>query len=574
MLSFRLVIQTATLLVLALLAACDSEAPNVVPQASDAQFAMPEDTTSFSERVLASDPDATSLQFRIMSSPGHGTAEMNPATGEFVYVPQSDYFGPDSFTFTANDGKANSPPAVVALTMTPVPDAPRVEPVLPRMSDPDEYPTRIPLSIVDPDGDKITIQAESDNSPVARVQVDEANDTLLVSPHEPGTAGITVRISDGRYVETQTFEFSSLEVETTRNLALAAPNESALVLTNVADFDVSFLLDVNNHMYPGNRSESLRRILDAPTSKANAPAPYRIWKAIAENTRRGATLTVDPWAHGPVRLMSSLGFGYCDDVASAFASLARRSGLQARVWTLGGHVVPEVLMNERWEMYDPDVGVIYHNPDGTIAGVEDLVANPTLITNPVDPVLAKKIDARGPYSQDLADIYATPADNLVYDYYSLPTQVVDSTFTLPAGATLTLGGYWSSPLVDAPTGNVIPFAAEARLEMPAGWVGSLPTAFVVTEVQGTGAFKLDDIEYEIGSEELLERLADFDTAQVAPEISRSDGPVLVTILINAWAGAFQNSNAVMLSGLNVGAIELAEAKLPETYRLAPASYGQ
>ncbi len=41
-----------------------------------------------------------------------------------TYTPEANYNGVDSFTFTANDGTADSAPASVSLTVSPVNDAP------------------------------------------------------------------------------------------------------------------------------------------------------------------------------------------------------------------------------------------------------------------------------------------------------------------------------------------------------------------------------------------------------------------------------------------------------------------
>src|SRR6185369_15812284 len=46
------------------------------------------------------------------------------ADGSFVYTPTANYHGPDSFTYKANDGSADSDPATVTLTVQPVNDAP------------------------------------------------------------------------------------------------------------------------------------------------------------------------------------------------------------------------------------------------------------------------------------------------------------------------------------------------------------------------------------------------------------------------------------------------------------------
>ena len=45
--------------------------------------------------------------------------------GSFTYTPALNYNGPDSFTYKANDGQADSPTnATVSITVTPVNDPP------------------------------------------------------------------------------------------------------------------------------------------------------------------------------------------------------------------------------------------------------------------------------------------------------------------------------------------------------------------------------------------------------------------------------------------------------------------
>src|SRR5439155_1629089 len=48
------------------------------------------------------------------------------ANGSFSYAPAANYNGPDSFSFEANDGSADSNVATVAITVIPVNDAPVV----------------------------------------------------------------------------------------------------------------------------------------------------------------------------------------------------------------------------------------------------------------------------------------------------------------------------------------------------------------------------------------------------------------------------------------------------------------
>ena len=66
---------------------------------------------------------ATSIA--VASTPSHGTVTISGLT--FVYTPATDYFGPDSFTYTASNAGGTSTPATVTLTVA-APPAPVVTP--------------------------------------------------------------------------------------------------------------------------------------------------------------------------------------------------------------------------------------------------------------------------------------------------------------------------------------------------------------------------------------------------------------------------------------------------------------
>ena len=69
------------------------------------------------------DPDGDPLTATLATGPAHGTLTFNP-DGSFVYTPDADYSGPDSFTYTVSDGDQTSTPATVTLTVNPVNDPP------------------------------------------------------------------------------------------------------------------------------------------------------------------------------------------------------------------------------------------------------------------------------------------------------------------------------------------------------------------------------------------------------------------------------------------------------------------
>ena len=64
-----------------------------------------------------SNPNAD-LSATIVSNSIHGTlGQINQQTGVVTYVPNQDYTGPDSFTFTVNDGRSSSNEATVSITV-------------------------------------------------------------------------------------------------------------------------------------------------------------------------------------------------------------------------------------------------------------------------------------------------------------------------------------------------------------------------------------------------------------------------------------------------------------------------
>src|SRR5213075_3203231 len=95
---------------------------------ADDAYTTPEDTTLtvVAPGVLAndSDVDGDPITAILVDSPAHGTLSLN-ADGSFSYTPVVNYNGPDSFTYKANDGQADSPTnATVSITVTPVNDPP------------------------------------------------------------------------------------------------------------------------------------------------------------------------------------------------------------------------------------------------------------------------------------------------------------------------------------------------------------------------------------------------------------------------------------------------------------------
>jgi large repetitive protein len=100
---------------------------NDAPVAQNDSYTTAEDTSLVvsAPGVLGndSDIDGDGLTAIIVANPAHGTLTLN-ANGSFTYTPNANYNGPDSFTYKANDGTADSGVATVSVTVTAVNDAP------------------------------------------------------------------------------------------------------------------------------------------------------------------------------------------------------------------------------------------------------------------------------------------------------------------------------------------------------------------------------------------------------------------------------------------------------------------
>jgi hypothetical protein len=97
---------------------CPLPPGNLVPEADD-QAVTVSFNTAKAITLTASDPDygPQALIYSIVSPPQHGTLTGTPPS--VTYTPDTAYSGPDSFTFKANDGAADSDSATVSITVQP-----------------------------------------------------------------------------------------------------------------------------------------------------------------------------------------------------------------------------------------------------------------------------------------------------------------------------------------------------------------------------------------------------------------------------------------------------------------------
>jgi hypothetical protein len=164
--------------------------------------------------------------------------------------------------------------------------------------------------------------------------------------------------------------------------------------------------------------------------------PERKARAIWQFARQSRYHWYPPDAHNPesadpIKHFNSYGYGLCSDTSAAMAALFSRAGFQVRLWNPGNppaHVVPEVFYDGRWHMFDADRDGLYLLRDNrTVAGVEDLIHDPGLVTR------------AGAAHEDLVTLYAQTPLSAKTTWVDSPT--IDLGVSLRPDEDITL--YWT-----------------------------------------------------------------------------------------------------------------------------------
>ena len=157
--------------------------------------------TTHANRALAAtltgaDVDSDPLTFRIATNPTQGSLVLtNPLTGAFSYTPTANTLGTASFSFVANDGYIDSPPATVTISVTNNP---------PVAQDLDETPSfdtpfNATLIATDADGDLLDFVIVANGSKGLATITNPATGAFRYQPN-PGARGvdiITFKANDG-----------------------------------------------------------------------------------------------------------------------------------------------------------------------------------------------------------------------------------------------------------------------------------------------------------------------------------------------------------------------------------------
>jgi endonuclease G len=103
-------------------AAIESGTNGANPPGAASQTVTATEDQDQSITLSGASPTGGTLTYTIVSGPSNGT--LNGSGASRTYTPLPDFFGPDSFTYTVNDGTATSNVATVSIAVSEVNDAP------------------------------------------------------------------------------------------------------------------------------------------------------------------------------------------------------------------------------------------------------------------------------------------------------------------------------------------------------------------------------------------------------------------------------------------------------------------
>jgi hypothetical protein len=197
---------------------------------------MDEDGGSIVIALEASDPNGDELTYTLASSPNNGVLN-GWSDSEFIYIPNENFNGQDSFSFTVTDGVWTSGVGVVTINVIPVNDAPVLDFIDTQYIDEDGA-FILDLLASDVDFDTLDFLVSIDGN--ADVSLD-GND-LVITPFENfnGEINVSVTVSDGSLEDHQDF------------VLIVNPVNDAPVLSPIAnqtineDETLSYVLDVFN----------------------------------------------------------------------------------------------------------------------------------------------------------------------------------------------------------------------------------------------------------------------------------------------------------------------------------------
>jgi serine protease len=202
-------------------------------------FIATDEDTAYVGNLSAMDQNDAPLTYSIVANGDKGAAEItDAATGQFIYTPNLNANGADSFTFKVNNGGADSNVATVSVTIHPVNDAPVATDAVFSMAPDSPLTARLTAGDVDGDG---LVYSVITSPQYGTVTVTDAagHFTYAAYAEATGSDSFTYTVSDG-HVESNTATVMINFDGNGHNPTLTANGVNGLVLASGAVASVPF----------------------------------------------------------------------------------------------------------------------------------------------------------------------------------------------------------------------------------------------------------------------------------------------------------------------------------------------
>jgi VCBS repeat-containing protein len=209
------------------------QSTNTAPLAVADNYLMLMNTTlsvDAGEGVLANDtdPDADTITAVLLGPAAHGTLILND-DGAFIYTPTEDYYGPDQFTYQADDGLELSPAVMVSINVKQANTAP--------LAFNDIYAVELGLTLtVLPASGVLVNDLDADTDPLTAVLVDNVDHGILTFQKD----GSFTYVMNVGYLGLDSFTYQAYD-----GLALSAAAE---VTINVTGFNIAPIANPDNYV--------------------------------------------------------------------------------------------------------------------------------------------------------------------------------------------------------------------------------------------------------------------------------------------------------------------------------------
>ena len=323
-------------------------------------------------------------------------------------------------------------------------------------------------------------------------------------------------------------------------------------IENLDDKQAEFNIEINNKDF--YCTENIIDFIKKEYYELNTPD--QVWCFVSDYTIHNTIISKNNWLYDPITLINSAGGGRCGFRSAVMTNILLAMGETARSWCINGHVITEVLVKNKWQVYDPDKGVVYYNEKGEICSFDELCSNTDYITNPIDIKCITNIcDSIWATSNELADMYATTQDNVLFNTeYPERNSHKKHTFILPAKS------IFSFPIPDSDPET---FYSYAKLEIPPQITGNITIPLIPYNVEAKQAEVLFMGKNITNRKEIIQELvSEAKTSDFKMFIKNNQSGIIITYYINPLIYAPQRNNKITLTGkfdiINIAALQFKE----------------